>query len=88
MGNGQRLHAGKRKSFFRMFMLQSVRKRRKSLLPSASGLKCLSHCVYLPMLTLTLEFKDNYFSYNTVPGCRLITTSGAQRNSHLFSNIL
>ena len=57
----------KRRSFFYMFMPQSARKRRKLLVPSASSLEALSDCEYLSMLTLILEFKGNYFSYNMVP---------------------
>lgn len=59
-----------------MFMFQSVRKRRKSLIPSASGLICLN-CEYLDMLTWNLEFQDYYFSYNMVSESKLVTTSGA-----------
>lgn len=60
-----------------MFMSQSVRKRRKSLILSASGFKCLNR-EYLDMLTWILEFQDYYFSYNMVSECKLMTTSGAQ----------
>lgn len=43
-------------SFFHMFMRRSVRKRRKSLVPSASGLKCLSISCYADF---DLEFNGN-----------------------------
>lgn len=73
----KRLHAGKSKLLPYVYA-PGCRKRRKSLVPSDSRLKCLSNCDYLAMLTLSLQFKDNYFSCNMVPECKLITTPVAE----------
>lgn len=55
----ERWQAGRSK-LFSMFMRPSVRKRRKSFVPPASGLQCLSKVAgYLAMLTSTVEFNGN-----------------------------
>lgn len=56
-GRRKREVAGRKEHTFSMFMRQSVRKRRKPLVPSASGLQCLST---VATLTLTVEFNGNY----------------------------
>lgn len=74
MGKRERLHV--REKELHMFMLWSVREEEITSLFSLRSQMCLY--VYLDLLALTLGFEDNYFSYNTVPGCKLINTSGAQ----------
>ena len=62
----------------------------KSLVPSGSGLKCLSNHDDTAMLTWTLEFTDNYFMYNVVSECKLITTpsAGPKNQQSVFCSIM
>ena len=76
-----------RKSFFRVYALECEKE--KEITSSFSLGSQMPLCVCLAMLTLTLGFEDNYFSHNTVRGCKVIITSAAQpKNGNLFSSIL
>ena len=77
-------------SFFHMFTSQGVRQRRKPLVPSDSGLKCLSNHDVVAMLTWTLGFIDNFFAYNVVSECKLVTTpsAGPKNQQSIFCSIM
>lgn len=68
--------ACKRERASYVYALECEKEEEITSLFSLRSQMCL--CVYLALLALTLGFEDNYFSYNTVPGRKLINTFGAQ----------
>lgn len=77
-------------SFFLMFTPQGVRQRWKPVVPSDSGLKCFSNHDDTATLTWTSEFTDNYFTYNVVSECKLITTpsAGPKNQQSVFCSVM
>lgn len=62
--------AGRREEGLFPYVYAPECEKEKKITSSFSLRSQMPLCVYLVTLTLTLEFEDNYFSSNTVAGCK------------------